>query len=188
MADAVKAMHGGIEITYNEHPNNWTFTLRGKERVAPTLKQAKETIDKPVAHKDADRFDRFEAFTNDYSFDALLPCTVTSEIEGRYYSGAKIGSDKYRITVVKKGEKETKQVYATRIYPRTPENCRIKTETDALQVQIDALATQKNALLKGLTTLEDENLAKEAAAQQQLDAAAEAERKAKAEAKQTQAT
>jgi hypothetical protein len=165
MSDAVTHTYRNIVITYNEHPDNWTYTLRGKERVAPTLKEAKATIDKPVAEKQ-DRFDRFEAFTNDYSYDALNPCVVTSEIEGRYYSGAKIGSDKYRITVTKKnGEKENKQVYASRIYPRTPENCRIKAATDALQVEIDALVTRKNAELKQLTTLEDENQAKSDAAE-----------------------
>lgn len=47
MRDEIKVEHRGVEITYDEYADVWKFELRGRERSAKSLKNAKETIDKP---------------------------------------------------------------------------------------------------------------------------------------------
>lgn len=53
--------HAGIEITYDEAQNIWTFELRGRERSAPSLLEAKAAIERP-APKDKKPFTRIKCW------------------------------------------------------------------------------------------------------------------------------
>jgi hypothetical protein len=55
--DTPTITYKGIEISYDERSDKWLYTLRGKDRSADILVNAKKAIDKP-APKDAEPFDR----------------------------------------------------------------------------------------------------------------------------------
>jgi len=84
MSEPITTTYEGIAITYDEHENLWRFTLRDRDRNAPSLAAAKEAIDKPVPQK-ATPFKRVEAWWADYN---CLPkkCTVTGIAEKLYGS------------------------------------------------------------------------------------------------------
>ena len=81
----MKTEHEGIEITYNEHSNEWEFVLRGRSRSVESLSKAKEAIAKEPKEKRAP-FPRFDAyyFTG---WEGYKIVTVTSIAEDRYYKG-----------------------------------------------------------------------------------------------------
>lgn len=81
----------GVQILYLEDSNKWRFELRGRERKADSLKQAKEWIDKPAPVKKASKsFERFECYQMDrfYGYgDQQLKVevvTVTSVAQDTY--------------------------------------------------------------------------------------------------------
>lgn len=84
----------GIQILYLEEPNKWRFELRGRERKAESLKQAKEWIDKPEPVKKSTKsFERFQCYLKDRFFSygdgkiKVQVVTVTSVAEDDYRRG-----------------------------------------------------------------------------------------------------
>ena len=58
---ALTVEYSGITIEYIEDDNKFRFELRGRERKAESLKQAKEWIDKPEpVKKPSKKFERFQ--------------------------------------------------------------------------------------------------------------------------------
>lgn len=74
----VKVTYNNIEIGYNEDKNIWEFELRGRARTAPSLQQAKESIDKLVrAAKKESTFEKCQAWFLMYG-ERFLNVDVTS--------------------------------------------------------------------------------------------------------------
>lgn len=78
----MKTTYKRIEIEYQEDRNVWTFTLRGRDRYAVSLKSAKEAIDKP-APKEEKPFTRVEGYIMD-RWEGVKAVTVTSVAEKAY--------------------------------------------------------------------------------------------------------
>lgn len=58
MTEPIVITYNGIPITYCEKANEWAFTLRGRDRVAESLAQARKTIDRPSrTEKEFEPFD-----------------------------------------------------------------------------------------------------------------------------------
>ncbi len=57
----IQITHDSVPITYDEHENKWLFTLRGRDRSASSLAEAKAAIDKPVVEK-AKPFEKIPAW------------------------------------------------------------------------------------------------------------------------------
>jgi hypothetical protein len=57
----LSVVYRDIEITYDKYKNKWFFTLRGHDRSAETLINAKKAIDVPPP-KEEKSFKRFEAW------------------------------------------------------------------------------------------------------------------------------
>jgi len=88
-ATAVVITHRGVEITYDEEANKWRFELRGRERSAESLANAKKAIDAP-SPKDKTKVAaaRFQAYQLErYGFDGskVTTVTVTSMAESARY-------------------------------------------------------------------------------------------------------
>lgn len=83
----MKVVHNDIEITYNEDANTWEFTLRGRERTAPSLAKAKEWIEKPVLNKVG--FEPVEAFRVN-TWQGARACRITSIARPSRYSGPQV--------------------------------------------------------------------------------------------------
>jgi hypothetical protein len=66
MNPEIKTTYGGIDIFYHEATDQWTFTLRGKDRRASTLTLAKAAIDTPPP-ADKKPFKRCKAFYKRWS-------------------------------------------------------------------------------------------------------------------------
>lgn len=77
----IVAVYDGIEIEYKERENKWNFELRGRERNADSLKQAKEIIDKPDPIKKTP-FNKTRAYRSGlFDKDSFKLVTVTSIAE-----------------------------------------------------------------------------------------------------------
>ncbi|HXQ38129.1 MAG TPA: hypothetical protein VN843_29260 [Anaerolineales bacterium] len=86
--------YGGIQILYLEDVNKWRFELRGRERKADSLKQAKEWIDKPEPVKKASKpFERFEAYldsTDYYGTKRTVEVVTVTSVAQDTYRGTNI--------------------------------------------------------------------------------------------------
>lgn len=78
----------GVDIKYEEHGNRWTFTLRGRDKSASSLKEAKEIISKPAKKKS--EFKRFEAWKIGYGSVRPESVEVTSVVEEGRYGGPRV--------------------------------------------------------------------------------------------------
>lgn len=68
----------GVEITYNEHSDSWLFTLRGRDKTASSLTNAKAAIDKPAPKEN--NFVKFRAWLAlGYDDFDLKEATVTGD-------------------------------------------------------------------------------------------------------------
>jgi hypothetical protein len=82
--EIVKTTYSGVEIVYWESDNKWRFTLRGRERSAETLLNAKAAIDKPAPEEKAKPFEKVNAIKCN-SYDTIYG-QVTSIAEKNRYS------------------------------------------------------------------------------------------------------
>lgn len=136
----------GVTITYNESDNNWGLTLRGRDRVADSLKQAKEFIDKPVKEK-AKPFERFEAYkVTGWSGGSIVikPVTVTSIAAP---SGYRHSPTEVWVTDEKK---ERSKCNASDVHPSTSYNVERVQGIEKLCEQIKGLQEQVYKLRKEL--------------------------------------
>ncbi len=66
----MKTTHREIEITYDEDRNKWLFELRGRDRSADSLAEAKAFIDKPEPKEKA-AFERVKVWHWRYSYEPV---------------------------------------------------------------------------------------------------------------------
>jgi hypothetical protein len=109
---ALTVTYHDIEITYREWENDWSFVLRGRERTAPSLKEAKETIDRP-APKKGKPFQKFEAWHVDHG--TVETVTVLFIAGGAHWRGG----PQVRVRFSKQDERN---VEAASVYPKTDHN------------------------------------------------------------------
>lgn len=87
---AVSVVYDGITIGYDEQEDVWRFILRGRNRKAASLTQAKEFIDKPVPDEVKKApFQPIEALYKSgysYSKEEYAPVTITSLAEDSRYN------------------------------------------------------------------------------------------------------
>jgi|SRR5215831_4744383 len=134
------SVDGPIEIRYDEGGNDWRFTLRGKDRSAQTLENAKAAIDAPV-RENKRVFKKFEAFLRSgYSNDrGLERVTVTGLVGTRgFHSSGKAWIRNSH------GRRDT--AYINALMQMTPENEALVKQIDELIAQQSALSTQIKAL------------------------------------------
>jgi len=135
------SVDGPIEIKYNERDNEWQFTLRGKDRTAQSLENAKASIDAPVREK-ARVFKKFEAFLRSgYAKDTRLEkVTVTGLVAGGrgYRTSGKAW--------VRRANGRRDTAYMNALLQMTPENEALVKQIDELVTQQETLSTQIKAL------------------------------------------
>jgi hypothetical protein len=129
-----------VEIRYSESDNNWTYTLRGKERRAETLANAKKAIDAPLP-KDKKAFKQFDAYVHTAfsKGSPLAKVTVTGIVYSKYrrdqvyikYHNADSGRRRGRNTVCRN------TAYISSLLAITPEN-------EAIVAKLEELQTQRN--------------------------------------------
>lgn len=146
--ELIQIAYHNTTITYFEGDNLWKFTLRGRDRSAPSLAAAKEAVDKPVAEK-AKPFEKIAAWEITYG-DSPYRVQVTGIAESSWRSNELLvwikASDGHR----------RKQEAAFRIYPSVPANdllanamiekykqiASIKEEIDKLRTQLAPLTLE----------------------------------------------
>ena len=143
MAD-IKVNYDGVEITYLEKDDKWTFTLRGRERSAESLAKAKEAIDKP-APEAKKAFERIPAIKVNYS-GIVKRGEITSIAESRAYSNRKE-------VWFTNGEGRRKED-ASEMYSVTPENDRLIAEHAERKSQIANLEELNKKTLYKLTKID----------------------------------
>lgn len=145
MADkAPTSTHQGIEIVYRESDNRWVFTLRGRERSAESLANAKAAIDKPEPKKKSDKFTPVEAWFDGHRWGGRgewKKVTVTSIAES-YVRVSDCGD-----VWIKDGKERSKQS-ADRIYPVGEAN-------DAIIEQLRNLDKEKADLEERIAATKD---------------------------------
>ncbi len=138
-------LHNSVPIEYREDKNDWTFELRGKERVVESLQKAREVIDQP-APKVKKPFTRVQAYQvstySSWNRDMFKLLEITSlaqdkDSSGRPYVWATNLTDKTR-------EKVNQGVLAT----ICPENDQLIVEIQKAVADIKALETHKEGLYK----------------------------------------
>lgn len=151
---ALTVVYSGITIEYLEDDSKFRFELRGKERKAESLKQAKEWIDKPEPVKKANKkFERFEVtFSNGYMGAHKRNrsvVTITSIAEDRYRNDA---NDPSAAWVLKSnGERAKAGVHA--LYPINPTSAALWEKYDALLEEGERITKAAEKVLKSIPTL-----------------------------------
>jgi len=136
----VKVTYHDVEITYNEVTDKWLFTLRGREKEAVSLKEAKATIDKPVSKPKGKPFERVKAVYGS-RLDPVEITSIAAKSSYRSY-GTK---DEVRIKHLSKGkfhaEGEIAKAAAELCYPLGPDN-------DSIIFKIGGLIADRDELDK----------------------------------------
>lgn len=125
----VSVVHCDVKIDYNERNDNWTFSLRGRERSAESLTKAKEAIDRIPKEKNV--FQRIPVFCFEgYSNTKFAKGKITSIAESRYTSTPEVW-----ITVA--GDR--KKVYASNTFPITAQNSATISNLETMRAKINEL-------------------------------------------------
>ncbi len=145
--------YSGIQILYLEDTNKWRFELRGRERKADSLKQAKEWIDKPEPVKKASKsFERFECYRvivqwgyGDLEHKVVI-VTVTS-----------VGLDMYRGTnlpctawILEGASKERSKVNVDILLEITEDTKKKLADSNALIKEAEALRKKAEVIFKSI--------------------------------------
>jgi len=147
-----------IKIEYLEDVNKWRFELRGRERKAESLTQAKEWIDKPEPAKKASKtFKRFEAlFCKGWNSYGTLGHDKKDRIVVTVTSAA---HDVYRNTntpsaawILNAGERSKEAV--EKLFEISDENTQKWERFDALSAQIENLKKEAEKLLKSIKRID----------------------------------
>lgn len=151
---AVTVQHSGIAVEYLEESNKWRFELRGRERNADSLTQAKEWIDKPEPEKKPSKnFKRFEVVCcNGYSGPLKrnrIVVTVTSIASDRYRDDK---SNPSAAWVLKSdGERAKQGVHS--LYPIHETNAKKWEEYDKLTEESERIEKEMKRVLNSIETL-----------------------------------
>lgn len=106
--EIIRQAYQGVEIEYRENTDNWVFELGGRERTAPSLKQAKSVIDS--APKPKKQVVRFQAYLIGWAETKIEEVTVgaaSKDYRGRpqfWVSGSEGRSKQDANALVKKNE------------------------------------------------------------------------------------
>lgn len=132
-----------VEITYDESRNLWCFTLRGKDRSASSLANAKETIDKP-APKDSVPFTKIEAWHFEYG-NTPRWAVVTGLGEKNWGSGTYVW--------LTKDKKRSKERVEGSVFPQNSTNDAICAQIIEKEKQRETLSTEIHKLKSKLLPL-----------------------------------
>ena len=140
----MKTTHNGIEITYDENRNVWTFELRGRERSAVSLVAAKAAIDAPPP-KEKKPFQRIEAWVL-YQYGSAEPqrVTITSIAEGPSW---RTGHEVW----ITDNKKARQKVSASSVYPVGEHNDARVSEYIDLGLRIEQLQEEREKVHAKLT-------------------------------------
>lgn len=149
---ALKITYDGIEIEYLEDKNVWRFELRGRERRANSLLEAKTAIDRPVKEKPAKEFERFEAHLTHGYMDhrQRQVVTVTSVADANHVWIS--SEDKNRLSGRIEIDRSKKHI--TDLWAITPENRKLWEEFDAIGKTIKHLESKRAAILKRIKNID----------------------------------
>ena len=159
MATEIKAaltiVHDNITIEYIEADNVFRFELRGRERKAESLTQAKEWIDKPApVKKPTKKFERFQVVFSGgymgYHKRSRSVVTVTSVAEDRYHHDKNNPSAAW---VLKAGGERSKES-VTHLYPIHPTNTARWGEYDRLISEKERIEKEAEHVLKSIQILD----------------------------------
>lgn len=135
MSNAVTVLYCDVLVTYEEDRDVWTFSLRGRERSAPSLAKAKESIDKVPAEKKND-FQRVPVYCyNGWSSSAMSKGEITSIAEGRFSTP--------EVWVVINGVREKK--HASNVFPIGPANDGVVQVLEQLQHELEVVQAKIKA-------------------------------------------
>jgi len=152
---AVTIQYSGVAVEYLEDLNKWRFELRGRERNAESLTQAKEWIDKPEPEKKASKnFKRFDVvhagrYSGPHKRNRSV-VTVTSIASDRYRNEANNPSTAWVLKA--NGERAKEGVYT--LYPIHETNTKKWEEYDRLTVEGERIEAEKQKVLNSIETLD----------------------------------
>lgn len=143
----------GVQILYLEDSNKWRFELRGRERKADSLKQAKEWIDKPAPVKKASKaFERFQCYKHADRWgygdkeNKVAVVTVTS-----------VGLDMFRNTnipctawIIEGDNNERSKVNVEVLFEISDDTKKKLADSNALIREAEALKKKADAIFKSI--------------------------------------
>lgn len=137
MTEKVTVTYGGVEITYQEAKDNWTFELDGKERFAKSLLNAKAAIDSPERKTEKKPFKKFSVYHANYTRTEWEKVEVTSFTE-----------DGREAWVTRPNGRRTKENIGD-LFP-------LSAEVDQIRAEMKAIYDQQSALYRALEKKKDE--------------------------------
>lgn len=137
----LNTIYAGVLIEYNEADNVWEFNVRGRDRQATSLENAKKAIDRPEP-KEKPPFERVEVFYM-ASYRDPVRVTVTSQAISRY------GQDRYRI--ISGPNSKVEVVNARDLYGDTPSNRAAAQNLQSIRTQIEKLNKESNRIQESMT-------------------------------------
>jgi len=158
MSNEIKAVlkltYDGINIEYLEDLNTWRFELRGRERKAASLKQAKEWIDKPEpVKKPSKSFEAFNAhFVSRYGYGTKKKRSlvlITSAAQD-VYRGTATPSAAW----IKNAGGERSKEPVENLFEISEENNKKWNEYDALVASIEKLEKQAANLYESIKRID----------------------------------
>jgi hypothetical protein len=160
MGEQLTVTFRDVPITYREYENNWCFVLRGRERTAASLKEAKEAISKP-APKKGKPFQKFEAWcVCGHSIDSVTVLFVANgaswrserQVRARFLSESRLTS-----------ENDERNVDVTHVYPKNAHNDALAARIQDLHASIEKaeadIDTARERMKCYVPTVEDEPVA-----------------------------
>jgi hypothetical protein len=145
MSEIPKVAYHSVEIEYRESENKWYFELRGRERSAHTLKDAKEIIDKPEP-KEKSTFKRVNAIRIGYSPNDIEFIEVTSIAEkGRYDRETSF----WTVANGNRQKRDGRSIYSDNEFNRA-----VVAKIQSLAKEIETLEKQQKELVQSMSHLE----------------------------------
>lgn len=146
---AATVIYENVVIGYIQSENKWVFELRGRERKAESLTQAKEWIDKPEPDaKKKKAFERFEVYLfKPSSWDCNKPeiVTLTSAAEPSQYGHGEIT----QAWIMKRNGERSKEDLRS-LFIIAPSNVERLAQYEKLSSQISALTETRKLVYESL--------------------------------------
>jgi outer membrane murein-binding lipoprotein Lpp len=142
MGEQLTVTFRDVPITYRERENVWRFVLRGRERTAGSLKEAKEIIGKP-APKKGKPFQKFEAwYVCGHSIESVTVLFVANgaswrserQVRARFLSESRLTS-----------QNDERNVDVTNVYPKNAHNDALATRIQDLRASIEKAEADMDA-------------------------------------------
>jgi len=139
---AVTYSYKNILITYDEDKDVWRFNLRGREKSAKSISNAKAAIDAPPPENEKP-FERIQCWHNDYG-SGYEVVTVTSLVEDGY---SKLGW-------ITRKDKTRSRYRLTDLYPVNEHNDKVIAQLKTMMEEINLLRQKYSKLQDKLTSLD----------------------------------